>query len=77
MILEIEYYKRDILLVGKDISELKLQKQIEYVQSNYDCRNDNFIELLCRCFGWEIFTSKCVPDYTYDRDIEKLIRNLR
>lgn len=77
MILEIEYYKGDILLIGNDISESALRKQIEYVKIIYDRESDNFTELLCRCFNWEILACKGIPDYIYDRDIEKLIRKFR
>ena len=75
MILEIEYYKGDVFLTGKNISELSLRKQIEYVHKKFDREHDNFTELLCRCFNWEILSYDGIPDYTYDRDIEKLTRN--
>ena len=72
MILEIEYYKGDVFLTGKNISESTLRKHIVYVQRTFDRENDNFTELLCRCFDWEILSYDGIPDYTYDRDIEKL-----
>ena len=56
MILEIQYYKGDVFLTGKNISELSLRKQIEYVHKKFDRENDNFTELLCRCFNWEILS---------------------
>ena len=72
MILEIEDYKGDVCLAGKNIAENDLKKQLEYVQNNYDRAEDNFIEFLCRCFNWEISYYIDIPDYTYDRDIERL-----
>ena len=48
-----------------------------HVQCTFDRENDNFAELLCRYFDWSIISYYGIPDYTYDRDVEKLIRNLR
>lgn len=72
MIVEIEYYKGDVLLHGKSVSEYDLRAQIEEIEKVYDRKEDNFVELFCERFGWSVFETDNVPDFTYDRDIEKL-----
>ena len=75
MIVKIEYYKGDTLLFGniKNIAELK--RQLDEIEANYDRIMDNFIELLCRRFQWSVLETDETPDYTYDRDVEKLYKN--
>ena len=77
MVLELEffYYKNSRFLNGKKVSYRELYRQIRYVEEIYDREHDNFGELMCRCFGWvEIEDYAELPDYTYDRDTEKIIR---
>lgn len=71
-IVEIEYYKGDVFLYGKNISETKLKWQISEIEKSYDRDEDNFVELLCRRFGWTVIETDDVPDFTYDRDVEML-----
>lgn len=75
MIIEIECYEGDSYLYGKNITESELKCQIEEAESVCDKEEDNFIELLCRRFGWTIFESDELPDFIYDRDIRKLRKN--
>lgn len=72
-ILEIEYYKGDVLLYGKTVSELELRRQLSEIEKTYNRKDDNFIELLCRRYDWTRFESDSKPDFTYDRDTEKLL----
>lgn len=75
MIIEIEYHKGDTLLSGtvKHLSELK--KQLQTIEAFYDRENDNFTELLCRMYQWMILNTYENPDYTYDRDTQRLYQN--
>lgn len=72
MIVEIEYFKGDTLLYGKNISEAELKEQIQEVKNSYDRNEDNFIDLFCRRFQWTVLKSDDIPDFTYDRDVERL-----
>ena len=40
-----------------------------------DRQEDNFIELLCRMYGWTVISEDEDPEYTYDRDVGKLTRH--
>lgn len=62
MIVEIEYYKGDVLLYGSKISKRDLNKQLIEIENSYDKTQDNFIELFCRRFGWTILNIDDVPD---------------
>lgn len=75
MTIEIEYFKRDILLYGKRVSMSDLKRQMEEIENAYDRVEDNFTALLCRRFGWECLKAteeKEVPEFTYDRDVQRL-----
>ena len=76
MILCIESWKGDTCLTGKKISVSELKRQIQDAQGLYDREEDNFLSLLCRMYGWEIFAASpdTVPDYTYDRDTGRVLR---
>lgn len=74
MIVEIESHNGDVVLYGRNIRELELREQIKEIETAYDKDIDNFVELLCRRFGWDIADIDEIPDYTYDRDTEKLYR---
>lgn len=74
MVLEIEYYKGDFLLCGKNVSENDLEKQLIEIENSYDRFEDNFISLLCRRFGWEILNTGDLPDFRYDRDTGMLAK---
>lgn len=74
MIVEIEYYKGDILLYGSHICVKDFVRQIKTIESIYDRQEDNFIELLCRNYGWLVCTNNLKPEYVYDRDIEKVYK---
>ena len=75
MIIEIEYYKGDILLLGKRRSQDQLQKELEEVKKIYNKNEDNFIEILCKKYVWVMIDKAENPEYTYDRDIGKLVAN--
>ena len=74
MIVEIEFYKGDVLLSGKSILYNEFLRQINEIESDYDKLQDNFIALLCRRYGWAITESDLTPTYVYDRDTEKAYR---
>ncbi len=74
MIIEIEYYKKDTLLSGKSRSCCELQNQFAATEFMYDKETDNFIELLCRNYGWTVIETDILPDYVYDRDVQKLYK---
>lgn len=74
MILEIEYYKKDTLLSGKTVSFAVLKKQLETTENIHDHKTDNFIEMLCRNYGYIIIETDIMPDYIYDRDAGKLYK---
>jgi len=74
MIIEIEYYKKDTLLSGKKISSTELKEQFEITENIHDAETDNFIEMLCRNYGYVITETDMMPDYVYDRDIRKLYK---
>ena len=73
-IIKIEYYKGDTLLFGNIKNTAELKRQLEEIETDYDRITDNFVELLCRRFQWTILETNETPDYTYDRDIEKLFK---
>ena len=78
MVLELEFffYEKSRFLSGKKVSYGELIRQILFVEEIYDREHDNFLELMCRCFGWnEIENYAEMPDFTYDRDTEKIIRH--
>lgn len=68
MIVEIEYYKGDVLLTGKPRGAAELKRQFAEAEMLFDRENDNFTELLCRQFGWAVIQTDEPPDYVYDRD---------
>lgn len=72
MILEIEYYKKDTLLSGRTVGFAELKRQLETTEML--CDTDNFVEMLCRSYGYIVIDSDVPPDYVYDRDIEKIYR---
>lgn len=74
MVLEIEYSKGDFLLYGKKVSENDLEKQLIEIENSYDRHEDNFINLLCRRFGWEILNTDDLPEFRYDRDTGMLAK---
>lgn len=69
MIIEIEYFKGDVRLSGKQVPLSELKEQIKTVEERYDRVNDNFIALLCRMYGWDIVEFSGAVDFVYDRDI--------
>ena len=74
MVLEIEYYKADTQLVGKKRNYLELKEQLDKVEKLHDRKTDNFVDLLCRMFGFEELNCFERPDHVYDRDIQRLIK---
>lgn len=74
MIIEIEYYKGNVLLTGKARGIAALKRQIADVEKLYDRENDNFTDLLCRMFNWTMIQTDEFPDYIYDRDTEILCK---
>ncbi len=77
MIVEIEYYKGDVLLYGNKILPHALKNQLIEIENSYDKTQDNFIDLFCRRFGWTILYTDVVPDFTYDRDTRVLMEILK
>lgn len=73
MVTEIEYYKGDTLLYGANVSFAEFQDQMETVEELYDQKEDNFVTLLCRMYGWNVTEDRVKPEYTYDRDVKKCI----
>ncbi|WP_295156774.1 hypothetical protein [uncultured Ruminococcus sp.] len=73
MILEIEYYKADTQLVGKTRHFSEVSDQLKKAEDLHDREQDNFVELLCRMFGWTEIETFVRPDLIYDRDIKKLL----
>ena len=71
MIVEIEFYKGDILLSGKQITYAEFLRQIHEIEAVYDRIQDNFIALLCRRYDWAVINTQKNPVYVYDRDTEK------
>ena len=74
MILELESYKRDTLLIGKTVDILELKRQLEETEALYDRESDNFTELFCRMFNWSINDTDEQPQYVYDRDTKRLYK---
>ncbi|MDE6671372.1 MAG: hypothetical protein K2K16_04165 [Ruminococcus sp.] len=75
MILEIESYKKDVLLSGRTASFSELKKQLETTENIHDTKTDNFIDMLCRNYHWNVIENSTLPDYVYDRDIKKLYKS--
>ncbi len=75
MIIEIEYYKNDTFLYGKSVSFSVLKKQLETTENIYDTETDNFIDMFCRNYQWNVIENNILPDYIYDRDIKKLYKS--
>ena len=75
MVIEIEYYKGDTLLFGKVRNTVELKAQFDNIQVIYDRITDNFVELLCRHYQWSVLETYEIPDYIYDRDIDRLSKN--
>ena len=71
MIVEIDFYKGDILLSGKQITYAEFLRQINEIEAVYDRVQDNFIALLCRRYDWTVINTQENPVYVYDRDTEK------
>ncbi len=62
------------MLSGKSVSFSALKKQFESTKDIYDHETDNFIEILCRNYGYIIIKNDIMPDYIYDRDAGKLYK---
>lgn len=74
MILKLEYFNEDVFLHGKKITFRKLQNQLNETEILCDAENDNFTDLFCRMFHWDIVDSDDLPDLVYDRDIKRLYK---
>ena len=76
MIIGIEYWKndKDILLYGGSKTASELKQCFEQVEALYDRDTDNFVELLCRMFNYEITETDELPDCVYDRDTMKIYK---
>lgn len=68
MLIEIEYYKGDVILTGKSRGAAVLKRQLAETEQLYARETDNFTELLCGRFGWTRIQTDVPPDYVYDRD---------
>lgn len=74
----IECYKGDCILRGKTVDKNELLEQIQFIESNYDHEEDNFVPMLCRVYGYEnIYIDERMVDYTYDRDVKKIFKTIR
>ncbi len=73
--IEFEYYRGDIVLFGKRVSYIELKKQIKTVEIMYDKSLDNFTELFCRLYGWQVIETYDNVEMTYDRDTGKFFCN--
>ncbi len=76
MIIEIEFYRGDILLSGKQIPYAEFLRQLHEIEFDYDRAHDNFVALLCRRYNWTIINTFENPTYVYDRDIQKAYRKI-
>lgn len=74
MILEIESYQGDALLIGADRSFSELKAQLADIENCCDRQSDNFIPLLCRKYQFDLLDISVDFDYNYDRDLKKLTR---
>lgn len=79
MLVEIEYYKENVLLYGKKRTYAEFRRQMEEIEAIYDEVEDNFVELLGRRYGWTVVRGDMsdedmVPVYVYDRDTGKAYR---
>ena len=74
MVVEIEYYKGDVLLYGPGISFETFKEQMRAVERLCDRDADNFIPLLCRMYFWQVLRGPARPQYVYDRDIQRCRR---
>lgn len=61
------------MLYGANVSFAEFQDQMETVEELYDQKEDNFVPLLCRMYGWNVTEDRVKPEYTYDRDVKKCI----
>ena len=73
MVVEIEYYKGDVLLYGNNISKHDLKKQLIEIENSYDKLEDNFVNLFCRRFSWTVLNTDALPNFAYDRDTGLLL----
>ena len=73
MVVEIEYYKGDVLLYRNNISKYDLKKQLIEIENSYDKLEDNFVNLFCRRFGWKVLNTDALPQFIYDRDTGLLL----
>lgn len=71
IVVEIEYFKDDVLLTGAYLTFEEFIHQIKTIEDIYDTTEDNFIDLLCHIYNWSICREQLKPYYVYDRDIEK------
>ena len=76
MIIGIEYWKhnKDVLLIGGSKTAFELKRCFEEVESIYDRDTDNYVELFCRMFNYEIIESDEIPEYIFDRDIMRVYK---
>lgn len=78
MILEIESYRGDTLLFGKNRTFATLKQQFAEAENSYDAGSDNFISFLCRNYDLAMFPQaepniNTVVDYIYDHDTQNLL----
>ena len=76
MVIEIEYVKGDTFLYGKTVLYNEVKNQLKTVELLYDRLTDNFVELFCRLYGWQIIKLADSIDILYDRDT-KLLRKVK
>lgn len=76
MILEVESYRGDTLLFGKNRTTATLKQQLAEAEKLYDAESDNFIAFLCRNYDFTMLTqpdTNTEIDYVYDRDTQRLL----
>lgn len=74
MIIEIEYYKCDTKIIGKNIGYSELNRIIMQAEEICDTAEDNFVRILCDLIQFEVIETYEQPDYIYDRDVQKLYK---
>jgi len=74
MILEIESFQGDVLLIGRNRSFSELKAQIRDIENCCDPETDHFTALLCRKYQFDLLDICVDYDYNYDRDLKKLTR---
>lgn len=71
MILEIEFYKGDVMLAGKRLDKHSLRELLNRAEQICGASGD-LAETLCSAYGFERIITNVLPDWRYDRDTGEL-----